>query len=403
MNQLIEKRRARIINVIYFALFAAIAYFAFKWFCPLIMPFIFAFIFASILNRPITALNKKIHVKRSMLSVAAVLFAVIAVSFVFFLIGWELFEKIRGFIDYLIVQFQNVSSLINSLKLWVLDVTAFLPEGIRTVLHENVSAFFDNIIKNGFSNVSIDTSGIDWTALLSKGGQVLTGTVGKIPSFLIALVIFVISTVFIASDYDAIKTFCVKQFSEANAKKISTAWTLGVSSLKKMIRAYCLIILITTFELTVGLYILKFTGVFDNPYIPFIAFGIAIIDIIPVLGTGTVLIPWSVFSFINGKLGLGIGLLILYVVILVIRQVIEPKLVAGQVGLPPIVTIIAMYVGSKTLGVLGFFILPFIVILIKVFNDAGIIHLFKDHHTEEREEAEKDDAQQVMERNEKNA
>ena len=64
-------------------------------------------------------------------------------------------------------------------------------------------------------------------------------------------------------------------------------------------------------------------------------------------------------------------------VILVIRQILEPRLVAGQVGLPPIVTIIAMYIGTKTIGVLGFFILPFVVILIKELNDHGIIHLFK--------------------------
>ncbi len=80
---------------------------------------------------------------------------------------------------------------------------------------------------------------------------------------------------------------------------------------------------------------------------------------------------------------MGIGLLVLYVVITVIRQIIEPKLVAGQAGLSPIVTIIAMYVGTKTIGILGFFILPFCVILINKFNEAGIIHLFKLPQKEE--------------------
>lgn len=390
MDNIIEKRRARIINLIYFALFIALFYVAFKWLTPLLMPFVFAFGFAALINRPVTAVQKKIPVKRSVLCVIAVITCVVIVSSVFLLIGMELVEKIKGFYDYLALQFQNISELINELKLWILDITAFLPEGVRGVLHENVSVFFDNIIKNGFENISIDTSKIDWTTLLSKGGAVITGTVGKIPSFIIALIVFIISTVFIASDYTKIKEFFARQFSERNMNKISTAWTLGVSSLRKMIKAYCLIILITTFELTVGFYLLKFIGVFDNPYIIFIAMGIALIDIIPVLGTGTVLIPWAVISFIMGNIGLGIGLLVLYVIILVIRQIIEPKLVAGQVGLPPIVTIIAMYVGSKTLGVLGFFILPFVVILIKVFNDAGIIHVFKDHHTDEREASEKE-------------
>ena len=117
-----------------------------------------------------------------------------------------------------------------------------------------------------------------------------------------------------------------------------------------------------------------------------LAIGIALIDIIPVLGTGTVLLPWAAISFISGNIRLGIGLLVMYIIILVIRQIIEPKLVAGQVGLPPIITIIAMYIGSKTIGILGFFILPFCVILLKVFNDEGIIHIFKNG--KEREAAE---------------
>ena len=383
VNSVVEKRRKVLINTAYFALIFAAVFAAYRWLFPLIVPFIFAFVAASILNRPITAITRKTPLKRSWLSAAAVILLVLIVAAVFFLIGMELFETLSGFYEYSVAQLNNITGLVNDLKLWILDVTVFLPETVRGILHENVTLFFDNIIQNGFKDISIDTSMINWSELLSKGSEVITGTVGKIPSFLIATVIFVVSTVFICSDYDKIKRFFIKQVKPERAEKISYAWHLGVNSLKKMIKAYCLIILITTFELTVGFYILKFIGVFESPYIIFIAVAIAVIDIIPVLGTGTVLIPWAVISFITGKIGLGIGLLVLYIIILVIRQVIEPKLVAGQVGLPPIATIIAMYVGSKTLGVLGFFILPFIVILVKVFNDAGLIHVFKDVHSDE--------------------
>ncbi len=384
MKNTIEKRRNVLINIFYFAVIAVAVFCVYKWLLPLVIPFIMAYIVSAAFNRPISAIVRKTPLKRSVVSAVFVGGLVLIIAAVFFLIGIELFEKLSGFYDYSVAQLQNVGGLINNLKIWVLDVTAFLPESVRTVLHENVTVFFDEIIQNGFKNIPIDTSTIDWTELLSKGGQVITGTVGKIPSFIIAFVVFIISTVFISSDYHKIKEFVVHQMSEDAMYKISTAWHLAVSSLKKMIRAYCLIILITSFELTVGLYILKFAGVFDNPYIIFIALLIAFIDIVPVLGTGTVLIPWSVISFITGNIGMGIGLLVIYAVVFVIRQIIEPKLVAGQVGLPPIVTIIAMYIGSKTLGILGFFILPFIVILIKVFNDAGLVRVFKDSHTPEK-------------------
>lgn len=389
MNTVIEKRRRVLINTAYFALIFVVAFAAYRWLLPLLIPFIFAFMAAGILNRPITAVARRTPLKRPWLSAAFVIALVVIIAAVFFLIGMELVETVTGFYDYSVAQLNNITDLVNDLKLWILDVTSFLPEVVRGTLHENVTLFFDNIIKNGFQNISIDTSKINWADILSKGSAMITGTVGKIPSLLIAVVVFMISTVFISSDYDKIKRFFVKQVKPERAQKISYAWHLGVNSLKKMIKAYCLIILITTFELTVGFYILKFIGVFHSPYIIFIAVAIAFIDIIPVLGTGTVLIPWAVISFITGNIGMGIGLLALYIVILVIRQIIEPKLVAGQVGLPPIATIVAMYVGSKTLGVLGFFILPFVVILIKVYNDAGLIHVFRDVHEGEGAEVQK--------------
>jgi len=378
LNPVTEKRRATLINVAYFAVVFALLYVFFEYLFPLVTPFIIAFIVASILNKPISAINKKVPViKRSILSVVCVLLLVGVFAAVFFFIGMELFEKIKGLFNYVMSLFQNIGDVVNIVKIWILDSTAFLPETIRAVLHENLTVFFDGIIENGFKNIPIDIGAIDWSSLLSKGGAMLSGTVGQIPSFLIACVISVISTVFIINDYDRIIGFFMRQLSEHNAHKLVTGWQLGVSSLKKMIKAYCLIILFTTFELTVGFYILKFIGVLNIPYIILIAFIIALIDIIPVLGTGTVLLPWAVISFITGKIGQGLGLLALYVVILVVRQIIEPKLVAGQVGLSPIVTIVAMYIGTKTLGVLGFFILPFVVILIKVLNDEGVISVFK--------------------------
>lgn len=377
MNGIVEKRRAAIINIVYFAIIAALVYFGFELVFPLVTPFIFAFIMATIFNKPIKAINKKIPVKRNILSVLFVLLTLGVFVAVFFLIGIEVYERLKGFFEYVGAMFRNISGLFNEVKLWILDVTSFLPEAVRGVLHENVTQFFDNIIENGFKNISIDTSAIDWTTLLSTGGAFLSGTLGQIPSIVIAFVVTIISTVFMTNDYDRVTDFFFNQLSESSSEKLLAGWRLGVSSLKKMIKAYCLIILFTTFELTVGFSILKLIGVLEISYILIIALLIAIVDIIPVLGTGTVLLPWAVYSFITGKIGLGIGLLVLYGIILVVRQVIEPKLVAGQVGLSPIVTIVAMYIGTKTMGVMGFFILPFAVILVKVLNDEGVISVFK--------------------------
>ena len=135
--------------------------------------------------------------------------------------------------------------------------------------------------------------------------------------------------------------------------------------------------LVTFTEVFIGLTILKMLGLFSSNYIAVIAVVTAIVDVIPVLGTGTIVLPWAAYSFIIGDVGMGIGLLVLYATVTVIRQIVEPKLVAGQLGLPPFVTLIAMYLGLKIIGVLGVFILPIIAIMLKLLNDEGIIDLWK--------------------------
>ena len=129
---------------------------------------------------------------------------------------------------------------------------------------------------------------------------------------------------------------------------------------------------ITFAEMFLGLFLLKLIGVYDGSYITIISFVTCIIDIIPVLGTGTVLIPWALYNLIFGNFGMGIGLLVIYAVITVIRQIVEPKLVANQAGLPAIVTIMAMFLGVRIFGAFGIILLPFTVIILKLLYDEGI-------------------------------
>jgi len=100
----------------------------------------------------------------------------------------------------------------------------------------------------------------------------------------------------------------------------------------------------------------------------------AVVDILPVLGTGLVLIPWALFHLIKGNLSLGLGLVLIYVVITVIRNVLEPKLVGQQIGLHPIVMLLCMYAGVRIFGVIGLFILPFSILVIKYLYDHGKLH-----------------------------
>ncbi|MBR3975827.1 MAG: sporulation integral membrane protein YtvI [Clostridia bacterium] len=382
MDNIIEKRRATLINAAYIALVCAVIFFVCKYTFGLLLPFVFAFCVATLLQKPVNFITKKTPIKRSLAGALSVFLLIGIVVFILVFAGVQLFAQIRGFVDYLIARLHNISQVSENIKVWILNVISFLPESLRQTLNEQITVFFDEIITNGFENISISSIGIDWGSLISKGGIAIKDTVVQIPSVLIACIISVIACVFMTSDYNRIKYFILNQFSDEHRKKLVMSKKLAEGTLKKMIKAYSLIILITTAEMLTGLTILKIIGVFNSEFIIVISIGIAIIDIIPVLGTGTVLVPWAIYSLITGKIGMGVGLLVIYAVVTVLRQIIEPKLVAGQVGLPPIVTIIAMYVGTKTIGVLGFFVLPFAVIVIKELNDNGIIRLFRTSKTE---------------------
>ena len=128
---------------------------------------------------------------------------------------------------------------------------------------------------------------------------------------------------------------------------------------------------LTFIDISVGLTIL---GV-DNALA--IALVIAVFDVLPVLGTGGIMIPWFLFCFMNAQPKLGVGLLILYLIITIIRNIIEPKVVGKQIGLHPLLMLLCMYLGVKLFGFLGLFIMPFLILILQNLNDTGLIKLYR--------------------------
>ena len=103
----------------------------------------------------------------------------------------------------------------------------------------------------------------------------------------------------------------------------------------------------------------------------------ALVDALPVLGTGTVLFPWALGCFLMGDTGRGLALLVLYAVGLIVHTLLEPRLLAGQADLPPITALLAMYLGFQFMGVGGMILLPVVLLLLKQFQDAGVIRLWR--------------------------
>ncbi len=380
----VEKKRKFIINIVYYAILLFLGFFALRYAMGICAPIIFAFIAAVLLQRPKNFLVRKTFLKSGFASALCVFGFIVLVVALFVLIGVRAVEEIKGFIDYIVIQVQNIDVFINTIEDSVMSTIGRLPDFISENVSDTISSFFtqirefvagtNNELANQISSGLGDSFSLSWITGPLSG---VISTARQIPSVIIAVVIALVSACFMTAEYDKVKEFVVLQFPKEKRADLSKAKNILKSSLSKMGRAYLLIMLITFIELFAGLSVLRLIGIFQSNYIVIIAVVCAIVDIVPMLGTGTILIPWAVYNLIVGNYAMAVGLIIIYAVITVIRQIIEPKLVAGQLGLSPVVTISAMYIGLRLFGFIGMFITPLAIIMLKLLNDEGIIKLWK--------------------------
>lgn len=376
MKESVKRKRDTIINVAYIALVLGLVYIFIKYLFGFTAPFLLAFFFAVILQRPLRWLDKKtknkLHTVWSILLVLVVVAIIIGpVITILVLIGREVAE----FVSYLMGELNDLPVFLTTLQNELLDLLDFLPDGIYTTVSDSITDTFARLIENfDLSALNIDMKSI--TSGVSSGISGVYSVVKNIPSVIIGIVIGIIAWIFFTKDYNYIVGFIKLQLPDGKKNVLSEIKQIFSKTVLKMLRAYGLIMLITFCELFLGMTILNLIGVMNNSYTVIIAALIAIFDILPVAGSGGILIPWAVVSLILGNWGQAVGIVVLYVVIFIVRQYIEPKIVGSSLGVHPIVTLAGLYFGLKLFGFMGMFIVPLGVMTIKAFNDAGRIHLY---------------------------
>ena len=375
-----EKRKATLVNFVFYAFIIAAYYLFMKFAFWLVAPFIFAFLIGMLLQKPVRAISKKTKIKKGIVSAVAVLLIIAILLSVIVLVGYRIAVEFRGFGQYLMSLFNDLPGLLKSFEAWIINHIAFLPDSLEKTASNAISDFTDRLLlllveqENTFAG-SGAASKFDFSVLATPLGGLLS-TARQIPSIITATLISVIACFFITCDYDNVTNLIKKNVSEEHERAIVRTKRIFGDIIGKMCKSYVTIIFITFCEISIGLNILKLIGVYGGGYIIAISIVTALVDILPVLGTGTVMVPWALFSLFSGKIGLGIGLFVIYGVITVIRQILEPRLVAMNVGIHPILTLMGMYLGLQLFGVIGIFIVPITFVLIKALNEEGIIHLY---------------------------
>lgn len=376
MNPKVAKRRDFLIDLVYVMAIIGLVYVFFKYCFVIAAPFLLSFFFAVILQRPLGWLDKKTKNKmHSFWSIVLVLLCVAIILGPVISIIAALFREIGNFISFLGEQLNDLPTFLVTLQNEILKAIKFLPDSIYTSVSENITQFFGNLINDfDVSKLGINMSSI--TSGLSNGISGVYSVVKNIPSILIGVVIGVIAWILFTKDYKKVVKFIKLQLPDKHKNLLSETKKIFSSTILKMCRAYGLIMFITFCENFLGLTILNLIGVMKNSYVFVIAICIAVFDILPVAGSGGILIPWSLIALVSGNVGQCVGLLILYAVITVIRQYIEPKIVGDSLGVNPLVTLAGLYFGLKLFGFMGMFIVPICVMTLKAFNDAGRIHLY---------------------------
>lgn len=375
----VEKRRSFIINMLYAAIWIGIGYLCIKYALGIVWPFVVSLFLAMLLQKPVNALTRKTPLKRGISSVIMVLLIVVlagsVVGFIVVRIGIELADFFR----FLMMKIEDAPSFASQIMQWFQNAVAFLPDALEQSATASFEGFVNRILgleTELNATHSAAGGGFDFSMLSSPLGAVW-GTAKQIPLFAAGLLVCIVSCCFMTADYYNLRDSILRQVKPASQAAVVRAKQVTFSTIGKMGKSYSIIIGITFTEMVIGLCILKLCGLYTGGYIFAIALVTAVVDILPVLGTGTILIPWAVVSFCTDKIGFGIGLLVLYAIIGVIRQIVEPKLVSAQLGLPPYLTLAAMYIGTQLFGFLGLFLLPLLLTLLKVLNDEGILHIFK--------------------------
>ncbi len=376
MNPKVAKRRDFLIDLVYVMAIIGLVYVFFKYCFSIAAPFLLSFFFAVILQRPLGWLDKKTKNKmHSFWSIVLVLLCVAIILGPVISIIAALFREIGNFISFLGEQLNDLPTFLVTLQNEILKAVKFLPDSIYTSVSESITQFFGNLINDfDVSKLGINMSSI--TSGLSNGISGVYSVVKNIPSILISVVIGIIAWILFTKDYKKVVKFIKLQLPDKHKNLLSETKKIFSSTILKMCRAYGLIMFITFCENFLGLTILNLIGVMKNSYVFVIAICIAVFDILPVAGSGGILIPWSLIALVTGNVGQCVGLLILYAVITVIRQYIEPKIVGDSLGVNPLVTLAGLYFGLKLFGFMGMFIVPICVMTLKAFNDAGRIHLY---------------------------
>lgn len=361
-----EKKKTFIINFMYFAIIVLITYFILKYSLPMLTPFVSAFVLSCLLKGPIRFLSGRCGLGRRTAAVLVVFLFYSTVGLLIGLLGIKVFSTANVLIANLPVIY---SSHIEPVLLGIFSGVERSVLSMDTALAQAVQELWGQFVKSLGQMIS---------GLSVKAMGTVSGLASSLPGLFVRLLLMIVSTFFMAADYENLTNFGMQLMSEKTKMIFLQVKAYVMGTLLVCVRSYALIMAVTFLELAVGLTVI---GVESSVVF---AFFIAIFDILPVLGTGGIMIPWTVGAVLQGSYPLALGLCTVYLLITVVRNILEPRIVGRQLGLHPVVTLAGMFVGAQMFGGLGLFGVPIGLSLVRHLYENGTLR-WRRAEREERE------------------
>ena len=314
------------------------------------MPFVIGWVIAMIANPLVRFLEKKVKIHRKHSS-AIILILVIAaiigvVSFLLSLLFRE-FRELMGDLPHIISYVRNQ---LNEVNIMISKFSTSLPFSLQNILNNAMNAIGD-YITNFSENIELPT--------MSSAGNFAKNVAEVFLSFLVVI----LSAYFFAAGRDEIAAKWRKYMPKVIMDNGRLIYDNFKAAFGGYFKAQFKIMLVMIVIMFIGFEILKVNYSF------LIALGIALLDLLPVFGTGAVLWPWAIICVISGDYIVAIGLVVIYLICQVVKQLLQPKMVGDSIGLNPLSTLLFLYIGYRLYGVVGMiFGIPIGMVLVKLYN-----------------------------------
>lgn len=327
---------------------SALAFVIFKFVTPIILPFAIAYLSALAVRRPAAALSRRTKLHERAARIILILFFLLSFGVIVFEICQRMFFEAAEVLDYL--------STSDVIERYVGYVSSFLSkiENRFPKIKGDGAGLADSISQNLLSGLLSSVS-----AMSAKLPAILGRIAASVPEAFFSAVLTVLAAFYFCSEPDILSRAAKKILPREARVKLSRLGHALADGARCYLRGYGVILLVTFSELFLAFTLLKVRYSF------ILALVISLLDLLPVIGVGTVLIPWSLIALIQGNTVLGVSLIVLVTAETIIRQLIEPKIIGRSVDLHPLIMLFSVYAGSKIFGVWGLITGPLIAIAIK--------------------------------------